>query len=185
MAVSTLSRHVILKQWFARFGSTSSSSAPTIPSTKIFVMGFPGTNQNGPYDDLNSEKKYEGGIGSTHMLTVGGNEVLVHYYSKKGYKIFGLNPGLIKTNIRSNMYTGGFGKAMMEGLIGMFNITAEKYADYIVPTIFATDIDKHNGIHFNQKGLTLIPSTKMSDDTYVNGFYNAMDDLVKKAKQGK
>lgn len=191
MAISTLSRHVILKQYFNRFGggdstpsSTSSSSSSTlnIPRTKVFVMGFPGSDQTPPYDDLNSEKKKYSPF-STHSLTVGGNEVLVHYYAKLGYSIYGLNPGLVKTNIRGNYYTTSFGKSMVETLIGMFTPTSDQYATSIVPVLFATDIEKYKGSHYNQKGDAILPSTKMNDDAYVTGYFNAMDALMQRAKQ--
>ncbi len=84
----------------------------------------------GDLDDLNAEKKYE--QFPQHMRTVVGNECLVHAYKTK-LAVFGLNPGLIQTGIRENVFQGWFAamKWIVEPLIGLFCISAETYGKNI------------------------------------------------------
>jgi NAD(P)-dependent dehydrogenase (short-subunit alcohol dehydrogenase family) len=145
MAVSYLSRLVILKYLTPRLK----------PSARVFNMGFPGSNVVFKIDDLNAEQSYEGGTGSSHMNTIAGNEAMVLDYASKsnGILFFGLNPGLIKTNIRSNMYTGimKYVGPIIEAMIGLFGITPAMYAKTIVPLLFSNTLDSHNGAMFNPK----------------------------------
>ena len=69
---------------------------------RVFIMGYPGTGQAGTLDDLNAEKSYR--AMPVHMNTVAGNEMLVLDAPTRypNATFFGLNPGLIKTNIRDN-----------------------------------------------------------------------------------
>jgi len=72
LAVSYLSRLVILNEIAPRLGK---DRARTDLRPRIFVMGFPGTEQKADVDDLNSEQGYK--RFSAHSNTVSGNEVLV------------------------------------------------------------------------------------------------------------
>jgi hypothetical protein len=147
MAVSFLSRLVILKYLTPRLK----------PGSRVFVMGFPGSNSGvKSLDDWNWEKSYEGGFGACHMNTVAGNEALVLDYASKsnGILYFGLNPGLIKTGIRSNVYTTGAMKYMgpvLEGMLGLMSPTPKSYAKKIVPLLVSSSLEIHNGSMFNHK----------------------------------
>lgn len=103
LAVSYLSRLVILRELAPRLGKGRPAGAPR---PRVFVMGFPGTNQKGDPTDLNAERAYA--AMETHMNTVAGNEALVLDAVRRypDVDFFGLNPGLIKTNIRSNVLGG-------------------------------------------------------------------------------
>jgi NAD(P)-dependent dehydrogenase (short-subunit alcohol dehydrogenase family) len=165
MAVSYLSRIVILKYLIPRLK----------PNARVFNMGFPGGNVDKfKVDDLNAEESYEGGMGTSHMNTIAGNEALVLDYATKfnGILFFGLNPGLIKTGIRSNIYTGFmyFVGLILEGLIGLFGTTPAAYAKTIVPLLFSKTLDSHNGSLFNPKAQPVKPSECFTKDP----------DLVKK-----
>jgi hypothetical protein len=63
-------------------------------------MAAPGTGALGNPDDLNAEQKY--GTLSVHLNTVAANEALILAGGDRlpGPDYFGLNPGLIKTDIR-------------------------------------------------------------------------------------
>jgi len=175
MAVSTLSRAVILKGISPRLKS----------GCRIFVMGFPGTGQAGFPDDLNSDKKPYDYMNRTHMNTVAGNEALVHYWSKKlgerGVLVFGLNPGLIKTNIRVNVHGGGFFGSILEGIIGLFNISPDRYAENILPLVVAPELTTHNGAFFGQGGTAILPSPPFTEPDYVEKFIVGLDSLESKA----
>src|SRR4051794_12519964 len=81
---------------------------------RVFIMGYPGTGQAGTPDDLNAEKSYS--AFPVHMNTVAGNEVLVLDAATRhpSASVFGLNPGLIKTNIRDAPELEGHSGALFD-----------------------------------------------------------------------
>lgn len=144
MAVSYLCRLVLVR-----------ALAPRLKAgARVFVMGFPGTGQAGALGDLNFEKSYR--ATEVHMTTVAGNEALVLDGVKRypSVQFFGLNPGLIKTNIRANFMGGNQSLRfkLTEGLIGFFMTSAEQYAERIVPLLVAPELEGKSGAMFNQKG---------------------------------
>ena len=162
MATSYLSRLVILKYLVPRLK----------PKSRVFNMGFPGSNNSKiKIDDLNAEKSYEGGFGDVHMTTVAGNEALVLHYAQKesGVSFFGLNPGLINTGIRGNMYTGWMKmlEPIAEGMIGLFNPSPTSYAAKMVPLFFAGNLDEHSGAMFNPKAQPVKASEHFQDKEFV------------------
>jgi len=175
MAVSYLSRLVILREIATRLG-IQRPAGQTKP--RVFVMGFPGVGQTGTLEDLNAEKSY--GAMKVHMNTVAGNEMLV-LESVKRYpnaNFYGLNPGIIKTDIRSNFM--GHNKALfglIEGLIGLLTPSAEAYADKIVPLLVAPDLEGHSGVHFNKTGDAILPSPGLTD-SHVKTFLAASERLI-------
>lgn len=71
-------------------------------------MGFPGTENTCSVDDFNSEKNYS--VVVAHMNTVVGNEALVSWLSGQlgsSANLYGLNPGMIKTEIRDSYLVKG------------------------------------------------------------------------------
>jgi len=97
LAVSYLSRFAFLNKILNVIG-TKRADQSTKP--RVFIMGYPGKKVECPVNDFNSEKSYS--ALPAHMATVVGNECLVEYTSSKNNSInvFGLNPGLIYTEIR-------------------------------------------------------------------------------------
>lgn len=181
LAVSYLNRLVMLREIRARLGKdrTNPRSKP-----KVFVMGMPGTNASGNIEDLNSEKTFS--QMPAHMNTVAGNEALVLYGARHypGINVYGLNPGLIKSNIRSNM-SGGQGSLrhrITEGIIGFLTMSAYTYAARIVPLLFSTDIESASGAFFNQKGIAILPSEIMSA-SYVDEYIEASEELLMRVLQ--
>ena len=116
MAISYLSRLIITQEIAPRLGKNRSS---TSTKPRVFIMGYPGTGNIGNVDDLNAEKSYKSM--SVHMNTVAGNEALV-LYSATHYlnaNFYGLNPGFISTNIRSNfMGANSFKFRLIERIVG-------------------------------------------------------------------
>ncbi|ONH64719.1 WW domain-containing oxidoreductase [Cyberlindnera fabianii] len=144
--------------------------------TRVFVMGFPGNGQLGTIDDLNSEKSYQ--FIRTHMTTVAGNEALVIGSKGKypGVHFFGLNPGLVKTNIRSNLA----GEEFLEYIISWFNPTPEQFAVNVTPILVSPQLDDLDGVHFNRTG-DLLDATKGMDEEYANNFLEKSRALISKA----
>jgi NAD(P)-dependent dehydrogenase (short-subunit alcohol dehydrogenase family) len=162
LAVSFLSRVVVVRGLVDRLGTRRAGAARR---PRVFIMGFPGTEQAGIADDLNSEKSYESM--AAHMNTVAGNEAFV-LHAAKAYPrlgVYGLNPGLIKTDIRANVLGGreSLKFKFVEALIGLMTISAEKYAARLAPVLLAPELEGHTAVHFNQKGIAIKPSEVMTE----------------------
>jgi NAD(P)-dependent dehydrogenase (short-subunit alcohol dehydrogenase family) len=176
MAISYLSRLVMLREMAPRLGKDRPAGRL---KPRVFVMGYPGTGQVGTLDDLNAEKSYV--AFAVHMTTVAGNEMLVldavERYPHATF--FGLNPGLAKTNIRDNF----FGKESLksrfvEGLIGLLMPSPETYAERMTPLLVSPDIEGHSGAMFDQKGVAVLPTPRLTDASYVTAFMTASEALV-------
>lgn len=97
---------------------------------------------------------------NVHMNTVAGNEALV-LDGKQRYPrlhFFGLNPGMIKTNIRTNSMGSGFGHWLVEFVIGVLKQSPEAYAERIVPVLFSSELERQNGVMFGAKGQPILPT---------------------------
>lgn len=176
MAVSYLSRLVILREIAPRLGKDRPEAKM---KSRVFIMGFPGSGQAGTLDDLNAEKYY--GAMRVHMNTVAGNEMLVLDAAKRylNATFFGLNPGLIKTDIRNNFLGQDTLKSrLMEWMIGLLTPSAETYAERLTPLLVSPDLDAHSGAMFDRKGFAILPSPKLMDRSYVNAFIAASEALV-------
>jgi hypothetical protein len=107
------------------------------------------------------------------MNTVAGNEMLVLDAAKRypNATFFGLNPGLIKTNIRDNFLgEGSFKSRFMETMIGFFTPSPEAYAERITPLLVSPDIEAHTGAMFDQKGDAIDPTPALTDQEHVERF---------------
>ena len=179
LAVSYLNRLVLLRNIAPRLGMQRSAAANMKP--RVFVVGYPGSGQIGTPDDLNAEKSYK--AMSAHMNTVAGNEMLVLDAAKR-YRhatFFGLNPGLIKTNIRDNFFGKDSLKSRIaEALIGWLSPSADAYAQHIAPLLASLDIEKHSGAMFNRKGRAILPSPGLTD-THIRQFMAASEALASRA----
>lgn len=181
LAVSYLSRLVMLREIGPRLGK--GRTKPT-GKPRVFVMGMPGTNAQGNIEDLNSEKTFS--PMPAHLNTVAGNEALVLYGARQypDINFYGLNPGLIKSNIRSNM-SGGQGSLrhrITEGIIGLLTISADTYARRVVPLLFSTDLESASGAFFNHKAIAILPSEIMTP-AYVHAYMEASDKLLTRVLQ--
>lgn len=179
LAVSFLSRAVVVRTLAERLGTRRANTARR---PRIFIMGFPGTGEAGTVDDLNSEKRYESM--AAHMNTVAGNEALVLHAAKLYPRlgVYGLNPGLIKTDIRANALGGrdSLKFKVVEWLIGLVMISAEKYAARLAPVLLAPELEEHTAVHLNQKGIAIKPSEVMTE-SHVASFMTAADAVLARA----
>lgn len=181
MAVSYLNRLVMLRELAPRLGRDRTGERAK-HKPRVFVMGFPGTGQAGTLGDLNADKAYK--AFEVHMNTVAGNEMLVLDGAKRypELAIFGLNPGLIKTNIRDNFLGKDSLKSRFtETLIGWLAPTPEDYGDRIAPLLVSPDIEAHSGALFNRKGDAILPSPKLEDNAHVSRFFAEAEALVERA----
>jgi NAD(P)-dependent dehydrogenase (short-subunit alcohol dehydrogenase family) len=182
MAVSYLSRLVIVREIASRLGR-GRSAARAQHKPRVFVMGYPGTGQGGTLGDLNAEQSYS--AMTVHMNTVAGNEMLVLDAASRypELAVFGLNPGLIKTNIRDNFLgVGSLKSRFVERLIGWFMPSPETYAERITPLLVSPALDAHSGAMFDAKGQAIEPSPKLGDRGRVAEFLAQSDALVERAR---
>ena len=146
---------------------------------RVFVMGYPGTGQAGMLDNLNGETSYS--AMPVHMNTVAGNEMLVLDTAKRcpNVNVFGLNPGLLETEIRNNFLgEGTLRSRFVEWMIGLVNPSVETYAERLTPLLVSPDLEAHSGAMFDQKGNAILPSPKLRDAAYVTAFIAASEALV-------
>lgn len=178
LAVSFLSRLALLRELAPRLGTRRSSDAPP---PRVFVMGFPGTGEAGDVADLNYERRYT--AMSAHAQTVAGNEALVLDAVSRYPQVltFGLNPGLIKTDIRANLLQrGSLRHRVVEGLIGLLMISPETYAARIVSLLVAPELEQRSGAMFNQKAQAILPSEVLTAER-VHRFIVSSEALVARA----
>ncbi len=175
MAVSYLSRLALLRALAPRLRSGAHR-------VRVFVMGFPGTGQTGVLGDLNAERAYKSM--EVHMNTVAGNEALVldSVARYPDVSFFGLNPGLIKTNIRANALggTGTYRQKAVEAVLGLFTPSPETYAERIVPLLFAPELEGRSGAMFDQKAEAILPSPTLTP-THVAAFVMESEALLARA----
>lgn len=178
LAISYLSRRTILEGVAPRLGVTQATPGA---KPRVFVMGYPGTGAAGIAEDLNAEHSYK--AMPVHMNTVAGNEMLVLDAARRyrDARFFGLNPGLIKTNIRDNFFgKNSFKSRLAESLIGLFTPTAATYTRRIVPLLFSPDLDMHSGAMFNSKAQAIYPSAGLTDE-HIHQFMAASEQLIARA----
>ena len=179
MAVSTLSRLVILRELI-----------PRLSTSRIVVYGMPGNGMKfDHFDDLNAEKSYAGGFGFVHANTVGGNEAIVLHHAaseelkRRGVSIFGANPGLLATNIRGVLYGDGIGSIVggaVEKLMSWFTPSLEAYAERMVPLFFAPGLEEHSGAMFGQSATAIKCNPEFEPKGRATEWYQAMEALVKR-----
>lgn len=163
-AISYYSRLAIIDAIRTKIGKSRPKGAP---KPRVFVMGFPGAGQYGDanLDNLQGEQSYS--AMTVHMNTVAGNEALVlhHAAANTNASFFGLNPGLIKTNIRSNFLGENSIKSFfVEGLLGLFTQSPDQYADRVLPLLVAPELEGRTGVMFNSKGDAILPSRVLTKE---------------------
>ena len=179
MATSYLNRLAMLRELGPRLGKARPVGRG---KPRVFVMGYPGTGQAGIAGDQNSEKTYA--AFEVHMNTVAGNEMLVldgvTRYPELNF--FGLNPGLIKTNIRDNFLGKDSIKSRVtEFFIGLMTPTPEQYAERMVPLLVSADLESHSGAMFDQKGQAVLPSAEVTVESHRGAFLAESQQLVERA----
>jgi NAD(P)-dependent dehydrogenase (short-subunit alcohol dehydrogenase family) len=178
MAVSYLSRLVMIRETASRLGKNRPAASMR---PRVFVMGFPGAGRIGKLDDLNSEKSYASM--AAHSNTIAGNEILVLDSARRypNASFFGLNPGGIKSNIRSNwLGANSLKHRFFESMMGLVAQSAETYAERLAPLLVSPDLEGHNGAMFDPKGFAIFSSPKLTE-RYMQEFIAASEALVSRA----
>jgi NAD(P)-dependent dehydrogenase (short-subunit alcohol dehydrogenase family) len=178
MAVSYLSRFVILREIAARLGASRSGK----PKPRVFVMGFPGSDQKGDLDDFNSEARYS--LVAAHSNTVIGNEALVVDCATRypNANFYGLNPGIIKSGIISGVLGEGTLQFKLQQLIvGALLQSTDEYAAKILPLMASPDIEDHPGAMFGRHGDAIHASRAVAQKAHLQRVFEESEKLVRKA----
>lgn len=168
LAVSYLSRLAFSKRFVpGEFGSERSDKAH---KPRIFVIGYPGVANVATLDDFNSEKDYK--TFPAHMNTVVGNEALVTYLGQQlpDVNVYGLNPGLIRTEIRDNYLTkGSWLSGFVEGLIGLLCKDTESYSENVlIHLLVSQELESMPGALIDSTSVVLAPNEFLVRDNSVN-----------------
>jgi NAD(P)-dependent dehydrogenase (short-subunit alcohol dehydrogenase family) len=178
LAVSYLSRYAILNVIAPRLGKDRSE--PRMRA-RVFVMGYPGSGQSANAEDLNSERAYKRMV--AHSNTVAGNEALVLEAAERFSNIdmFGLNPGFVKTGIRSNLFGSKLLLTLIEAMTSFMTIKPEIYAERIAPLLASPDIEGCSSAMFDNKPRAILPSKNVAEPTYMRALIAASEKLVQQA----
>jgi len=177
MAISYLSRFVIVRNIANRIGKSLNSKTS---KPRVFIMGFPGGLRDAILDDLNSEKTYN--FLNAHYNTVVGNEALVLESAERypTVNFYGLNPGLIKSNILTVMLGDGFLKRLNQMIIGALFQSSEQYAEKILPLLVSPDIEQSSGFMFGRHGDPIYSNPKLMDKAYLTKLIEESEKLANK-----
>ena len=148
-----MSRLVIVRELGVRLGTSRSAGRP---KPRVFIMGMPGNDRDASLDDFNSERNYS--LSIAHSNTVVGNEALVLDGATRypSVNFFGLNPGIIKSNIMSGMLgTGTPALKLHRTIVGLLFQSAETYAGKILPLLLTPEIEDHSGAMFNRHAVAI------------------------------
>lgn len=160
LAVSYLSRYAFMRSVLNKeFGSKRIDKSV---KPRVYIMGFPGSNQTATLDDFNSERSYS--VMTAHSNTVVGNEALVSHLNdayQGAVNVYGINPGIIKTEIRDNLFgKGSWTSSIVETAIGWFTWTADQYVDNtLIHLLTSPELENKSGALLNNKR-GILPQSK-------------------------
>ncbi|KAJ3273399.1 hypothetical protein HDV01_004469 [Terramyces sp. JEL0728] len=182
MAVSCLSRFSILKYFATKKFGASRSDRNAKP--RLFLMGYPGKEislEN--VDDLNSEKNYN--LMNAHMNTVVANDSFVTHFAKSlpNANVYGLNPGLIKTEIRDNaLGKGSWLSYFAESIISAFNPTTTSYSENtLVHLLVSPELETKSDIAFGPDLSILKKNSFLEKDNNYERIIKNIEGLLDKA----
>jgi hypothetical protein len=111
------------------------------------------------------------------------NEALTLAYRRKfpEVEIYGLNPGLVKTDIRGNLYSGFLKhlEPVFEALIGLLFPSAEEYVEHVWPVISAKQLPRDT-VNYNSRSEALRNNPQLTE-AVVEKIWNDSNELIAKA----
>jgi hypothetical protein len=179
MAVSALSRFVLVRELADRLGKNRSEGKP---KPRVFVWGFPGKDRKATIDDFNSESRYV--WRTAHINGVVVNEALVLDSAERypTLNFYGMNPGFISSNIMAGVLgEGTFKLKAQQTIIGLLFQSAEKYAGKVLPLLVSPDIEHHSGAMFNRHGYPIHSNPSLLQKPYLQQVMEESEKLAKKA----
>ena len=180
MAVSHLSRSVMVREMAPAIGSVRADGSP---AARIFIMGFPGGLREATPDNFNSERPYD--WEKAHANTVVGNEALVLDSAERypHVRFYGLNPGIMKSNIMGGLLgEGSVFHIAQQTVIGIIFPRVEQYAAKILPLLFIPVIDGRSGAMFDRNANPIFGNPYLNDRAYRVRVTEASEALISRAR---
>ena len=175
LATSAMSRWVVAQELAPRLGRRRPSRRQ---KPRLFVWGFPGGERALDLTDIQSTRNYR--WQTAHSNTVVFNEALVHHAAARfpDVNVFGMNPGIIKTNIMA----GVLGQATLklraqQILIGLLFQSAEAYAEKVVPLVVHPALEDRSGALFNRHAQPIEPNPWLISDDHRDRVVAAAESL--------
>jgi NAD(P)-dependent dehydrogenase (short-subunit alcohol dehydrogenase family) len=175
LATSAMSRWVIVREMAPRLGRGRSSGRP---KPRLFVWGLPGGERSLDLTDIESTRNYR--WQTAHSNTVVFNEALVRDTVVRfpEINVFGMNPGVIKTNIMA----GVLGQASLrlrvqQTLVGLLFQSAETYAEKVVPLVVHPALEDRSGSLFNRHAQPIEPNPWLVADDHCSRVVEAAEAL--------
>ncbi|MCB5293068.1 hypothetical protein [Arthrobacter sp. SO3] len=156
LATSAMSRWVIAQELLPRLGQDRPSDRQ---QPRLFVWGFPGGERDLDFTDVQSTRNYR--WQTAHSNTVVFNEALVHHSAARfpELNVFGMNPGIIKTNIMAGVLgQSSFKLRAQQTLIGLLFQSAEAYAEKVLPLLVHPALEHRSGALFNRHAQPIEPN---------------------------
>jgi NAD(P)-dependent dehydrogenase (short-subunit alcohol dehydrogenase family) len=180
MAISHLSRSVMAREMAPTIGSGRPDGAL---APRIFVMGFPGGTRAAEVENFNAERPYV--WEQAHANTVVGNEALVLDGAERypHVRFYGLNPGIMKSNIMGGLLGEGSPfHVAQQTVIGLIFQSVEQYAAKIVPLLFAPEIDGRSGAMFDRNANPIFSNPYLTDRAYRTRVTEASEALLARVR---
>lgn len=156
LATSAMSRWVIVRELAPRVGRGRPTAGQ---KPRLFVWGFPGGERELDFTNIDSSRNYR--WQTAHGNTVVFNEALVHDTATRfpDVSVFGMNPGIIRTNIMS----GVLGQSSMklraqQALIGLLFQSPDTYAKKVIPLLVHPALEDRSGSLFNRNAQPIEPN---------------------------
>lgn len=156
LATSAMSRWVIVREMAPRLGQGRPLGGP---KPRLFVWGFPGGKRSLDFTDIESVRDYR--WTTAHSNTVVFNEALVSDTASRLPELnsFGMNPGVIKTNIMSGVLgQSSLTQRVQKTLVGLFFQSAETYAEKVTPLLVHRALEDRPGSLFNRNAQPIEPN---------------------------
>lgn len=98
-----------------------------------------------------------------------------------GIEVFGLNPGVVRTNIRTNFFKSQTVRRIVEALTSFITLDPNVYAGRLVPLLVSPELKDRSGAIFNNKAEAILPSPRSTEPAYANALMVASRALVDRA----
>lgn len=179
MAISHLSRFVMVHAMVERLGKNLRSDKP---KPRVFIWGFPGNDRKVALDDFNSERSYR--WATAHYNTVVANEALVLDCAVRypSVNFYGMNPGIMKSNIMGGLLgEGTLAQKLQQTIIGWLFQSVEQYAEKVLPLLVSPDIEEHSGAMFGRNGDPIHSNPSLLEKSYLMRVTDEAEKLAKRA----
>jgi NAD(P)-dependent dehydrogenase (short-subunit alcohol dehydrogenase family) len=176
LATSALSRWAVVREIGRRLGRNRPSGRA---KPRLFVWGFPGGERRLDFSDIQSARSYR--WQTAHSNTVVLNEALVRYAAGKfpELNVFGMNPGIIKTNIMAGLLGQASLRLRVQRVItGLLFQSAETYAGNVLPLAVHPALENRSGALFSLHGKPIEPNPWLVADDNCARVIAAADALV-------